>query len=105
MDKNDSNTIKYKVFTMNLDKKSLTKNHEEINLTSMEFKLMHIFMNNPGIVFSRESLIESAFDNYEAFDRGIDSHIKKIRQKIEEDTKKPIYIRTKYGIGYVFGGD
>jgi DNA-binding response OmpR family regulator len=105
LDKKNINIIKYGIFTLDLDKKTLKKNNEEISLTSMEFNLMHIFLSNPGMVFSRESLIKSAFDNYEAFDRGIDSHIKKIRQKIEEDTKKPKYIKTKYGIGYVFGGD
>jgi DNA-binding response OmpR family regulator len=104
-DDDKDNLIKCGIFIMDMDKKTLYKNGREIILTSMEFNLMNIFMNNPGKVFTREGLIESAFSNYDAYDRGIDSHIKKIRQKIEEDTKKPKYIKTKYGAGYIFGGD
>ena len=104
-DEEKNSKIECGIFTMDIDKKTMHKKGDEIVLTSMEFDLMQIFMENPGRVFARESLIESAFPNYDAFDRGIDSHIKKIRQKIEEDTKKPKYIKTKYGAGYVFRGD
>ena len=43
--------------------------------------------------------------DYEGFDRNIDTFIKKLRKKIEEDHKNPEYIKTKYGAGYIFGGD
>ena len=50
--------------------------------------------------------MEDAFGSeYDGFDRNIDSYIKKIRQKIEENSKKPNYLKTKYGAGYIFGGE
>jgi DNA-binding response OmpR family regulator len=54
---------------------------------------------------SREQLIEQAYgDDYEGFDRNIDSYVKKIRQKIEQDPRNPRVLVTKYGAGYQFGG-
>lgn len=76
-----------------------------LNLTSNEFKILKVFLSNPGQVFSRELLVEKAFGvDYDGFDRTIDTHIKNIRHKIENNSKKPIYILTIYGMGYKFGG-
>ena len=78
----------------------------EIDITSKEFSILKIFFENRGKVFTREDLIASAFGyDYEGFDRNIDTFIKKLRKKIEEDHKNPEYIKTKYGAGYIFGGD
>ncbi|WP_461206329.1 response regulator transcription factor [Clostridium sp. DL1XJH146] len=84
----------------------LFKNEEEINITSTEFYLLHTFMKNKGQVLTREQLMHLSFGyDYEGFDRNIDSYIKRIRQKIEENPKKPTLLITKYGAGYIFGGD
>lgn len=84
----------------------LFKNEEEIIITSTEFHLLRIFMNNKGLVLTRQRLIQLAFGyEYEGFDRNIDTYIKRIRQKIEDDPKTPVYLVTKYGTGYVFGGE
>lgn len=74
------------------------------NLTPNEFKILKFLIRNPNRAFTREELIEKimGFD-YEGFDRTIDAHIKNLRQKIEDDTKNPIYIKTIYGVGYKFG--
>jgi len=81
------------------------KNGTIIELTGTEFKLLHIFMKNKGQILTREQLIEKSFGyDYDGFDRNIDSYIKRLRQKIEDDPKLPKYLVTKYGIGYVFGG-
>ena len=83
----------------------LYKNDEEIDLTSVEYKLLEVLFRNKGQVLSREQLIRLAFGSeYEGYDRNIDSYIKRIRQKIEEDPKKPKLLISKYGAGYVFGG-
>jgi DNA-binding response OmpR family regulator len=59
----------------------------------------------PNKVFTRDELIASALgDEFEGFDRAVDSHIKNIRQKIQSDPKNPLYILTMHGIGYKFGG-
>ncbi len=76
-----------------------------LNFTPNEFKLFYVFLVNPGHIFAREQLIEKAFGyDYDGFDRTIDTHIKNIRQKIEDDPKNPMYILTVYGMGYKFGG-
>lgn len=78
---------------------------EEIPLTTAEYRLMHALFRNQGRVMSREQLIEQAYgDDYEGYDRNIDSYIKKIRQKIEKDPRHPQLLLTKYGAGYQFGG-
>ena len=83
----------------------LQKSNVDIELTSTEFKLIHTFMRNKGQILTREQLIEQSFGkDYDGIDRNIDSYIKRIRQKIEEDPKNPTILVTKYGAGYVFGG-
>lgn len=90
---------------LDLNKQKLYKNEYEIDITSKEFQIIYAFFKNPRQILSREQLIELAFSNgFDGFDRTIDSHIKKIRHKIEEDTKNPKYLKTKYGAGYIFGG-
>jgi len=69
-------------------------------------KLLAALMKYPGRVFSRNELIDLAMGSeFEGFDRAIDSHIKNIRQKIEDDPKAPVYIITVHGLGYKFGGE
>ncbi|PRR76619.1 response regulator transcription factor [Clostridium thermopalmarium] len=74
-----------------------------VSLTTNEFKILTALLTNPGQVFSREQLVEKAFGiDYEGFDRTIDTHIKNIRHKIEDNPKEPKYIITIYGMGYKF---
>ena len=84
----------------------LFRGESEIPLTAAEYHLLHALYRNQGRVMSREQLIEQAFgEGYEGYDRNIDSYIKKIRQKIETDPRRPQILLTKYGAGYVFGGN
>ncbi|NLJ98956.1 MAG: response regulator transcription factor [Tissierellia bacterium] len=90
---------------VDIDKMIVRKNGKNIYLTSNEFKVLVSLLTRPGQVFSREQLIELAFGyDYDGFDRTIDTHIKNIRQKIENNPKNPSYILTIYGAGYKFGG-
>lgn len=92
--------------TVDLKNSKVRKKEQEINLTPYEYKLLITLMRYPKKVFTRDELIEVAFGSeYEGFDRAIDSHIKNLRQKIENDPKKPEYVITVHGIGYKFGGD
>ncbi len=84
----------------------LYKNDEEVTLTSVEYKLLKVLFKNKGQILSREQLITLAFGSeYEGYDRNIDSYIKRIRHKIEDDPGKPKMLVSKYGAGYIFGGD
>ena len=76
----------------------------EVSLTNTKYKILLLLVNNQKKIFTREELLELVTeDHYEKFDRIIDVHIKNLRQKIEEDTKKPKIIQTVYGVGYKFG--
>jgi len=84
----------------------IKKNQVEINLTPNEYKLLAALIKYPSKVFTREDLIRIALgDEFEGYDRAVDSHIKNLRQKIEKDPKNPLYVMTIYGIGYKFGGE
>lgn len=86
-----------------IKKMKVKKAGEYVNLTTNEFKVLLALLTNPGQVFSREQLVQKAFgEDYEGFDRTIDSYIKNIRQKIEDNHKEPKYIITVYGMGYKF---
>lgn len=83
----------------------VAKNEDLVSLTPNEYKILLLLASNPGQIFSRERLVESAFGvDYDGFDRTIDTHIKNIRYKIEDNPKTPKYILTVYGVGYKFGG-
>ena len=104
----ESDEIVYSIDDLKLYAKSmkLYKGNKEVELTSVEFKLLFTLFRNKGQVLSRDQLIELAFGTeYEGYDRNIDSYIKRIRQKIEDEPKKPRLLTTKYGAGYVFGGN
>jgi len=74
------------------------------SVTPNEFNILSLLIRNPKRVFTRDELIEKCFgDEYDGFDRVIDTHIKNLRQKIEEDARNPKYIKTVHGVGYTFG--
>jgi DNA-binding response OmpR family regulator len=63
-------------------------------------------MTHQHHILTRDQIIDDAFGiDYDGNDRTIDSYIKRLRQKIEASPKDPLYLKTKYGQGYVFGGD
>lgn len=82
------------------------KNGEEISLTPNEYKILHTLVQYPNQVFTRSRIVNVALGfDFDGYDRTIDTHIKNIRQKIEDDYKNPTYIVTVYGAGYKFMGD
>jgi len=90
---------------INIEKMVIKKQGQPITLTSNEFKILIALLTNPGQVFSREQLVNKAFGtDYDGFDRTVDTHIKNIRCKIEDNPKKPRYIISIYGMGYKFQG-
>lgn len=81
------------------------KRDKAISLTASEFRILLGLAERPNIVFSREQLVNivQGYD-FEGYDRVIDAHIKNLRHKIEDDTQKPMFIKTVYGAGYKFIG-
>ena len=75
----------------------------QVELTPKEFDLLRLFAGNPGRVFPRKYLLEKIWDySYEGYDRTIDSHINRLRAKIEQNPDNPQLVLTVWGIGYKF---
>ncbi|MDP4091119.1 MAG: response regulator transcription factor [Bacillota bacterium] len=88
---------------VDIKKMTVKKQGKVAVLTAHEFKVLTVLLTHPGQLFSREHLVEIAFGmDYEGFDRTIDTYIKNIRQKIEDNPKTPVYLTTIYGAGYKF---
>lgn len=88
---------------INNEERQVYKKGEVIDLTPNEFDILYTLAKNKGKVFSREMLIEIVFGmDFEGYDRTVDTHIKNIRKKIEEDSKNPKYIHTVVKVGYKF---
>lgn len=81
----------------------LYKKNEEIDLTYMEYKLLNLFMTEPGRVFTKAQIFEKVWENeYYYTDNTVVVYISKLRDKIEEDSKDPKIIKTVRGLGYRF---
>jgi len=99
----DAVVIEYEDFYLNSRNQTVLVRGREIALTAAEFKLLKVLASNPNRVFSRERLMDAVQGReFDGIDRTIDVHISKLRNKIEEDTKKPRWIKTIWGSGYRF---
>jgi DNA-binding response OmpR family regulator len=75
----------------------------ELTLTATEFRLLEFLMSRPGIVFSREQLLNAVWGHDRAVtDRTVDVYILRLRQKVEADPTNPLYVRSVRGFGYSF---
>jgi two-component system response regulator VicR len=75
----------------------------EIPLTRREFELLHYMARHPGVVFSREQLLQDVWGyDYFGDERTVDVTIRRLREKLEADPSNPVYILTRRGVGYFF---
>ncbi len=82
-------------------KHEVKKRDIAVNLTPNEYKILLAMIKYPNKTFTREELISIALgEDFEGFDRTVDTHIKNLRQKIEDDPKVPRYLHTVHGVGY-----
>ncbi|BES64839.1 response regulator YycF [Gottschalkiaceae bacterium SANA] len=104
-DKPAEQVIKVEDFTINTLGRKVSARNKEINLTAKEFDLLLLLATNPGKVFTREELLEIIW-GYEYFGdlRTVDVHIRRLREKIEENSSQAEYVLTKWGVGYYFKG-
>lgn len=95
-------------FSVDLDQHIATRylNPQEpeiLDLTTLEFKLLSTFLSYPGRVWSRTQLIDQLWDNnFFGDERVVDTHIRRLRKKIEPDAEKPKFVKTVVGVGYKF---
>lgn len=91
--------------TINLDARTVSINETPVSLTPSEYSLLLTLATHPGRTYTRDELIQQALrDDFEGYDRVIDTHMKNLRQKIEPDAKLPRYLITAHGVGYRFSG-
>ena len=87
--------------TLNRETREVRIGNRSADLTPSEFDLLSALMSAPGRVFSRLDLLDVIQGvRYEGYERTIDTHVKNLRAKVEEDPRKPTHIETVYGIGY-----
>ncbi len=89
---------------MNLDDYSVTKNGNKIELTSKEFDILKLLLQNPKKVYTKEQLYSLVWkDTYYGDENAVNVHISRLRNKIEDNPRKPRYVITVWGIGYKLG--
>jgi two-component system phosphate regulon response regulator OmpR len=99
----DVKPLEFGEFVFDLARRTLTRNGEDVPLTTGEFAVLKAFARHPRVPLSREKLMEMARGReYEAFDRSLDVQISRLRKIVEPDPSKPRYIQTVWGLGYVF---
>jgi DNA-binding response OmpR family regulator len=86
--------------------RAVYRDRSAVSLTPSEYRLLVTLAGRPGRTYTRDELIRLALpDDFEGYDRVIDTHMKNLRQKIEPDAKRPRYIQTVHGVGYRFHGE
>ncbi len=99
--KEESEVLSVGTLSLDMAKRVVRKEEEEVPLTVREFDLLELFMRNPGRVYSRDSLLDLVWGyDFEGDPRTVDVHIRRLREKVENDSANPTIICTKWGVGY-----
>ena len=100
------NEIKFGALVVDIEKRKVILKEKSIYLTAREFDLLHIFVTHPGKVYTRTQLLNKVWGiGFEGYEHTVNSHINRLRAKIESDATHPDYILTVWGIGYKFTDD
>lgn len=95
--------IKVNDLTIEASKRKVTLRGDRIDLTPKEFDLLHLLASHPGKTYTREQLLNILWGyQYNGYEHTVNSHINRLRSKIEPDISKPTYILTSWGVGYRF---
>jgi DNA-binding response OmpR family regulator len=99
----DKKQIEFGELFVDLEKRTVKLRGEKIELTAKEFDLLALFARNPGKAYTRQSLLDVVWGyQFEGYDHTVNSHINRLRAKIEADPANPKYIQTVWGVGYKF---
>jgi DNA-binding response OmpR family regulator len=97
--------LSYKDLILDTEKRSVSRGGEAVSLTRDEYNILALLMSRQAKIFTREEILDAVKGgDFDGFDRVVDTHIKKLRAKIGDDSKSPDYIVTVYGMGYRCGG-
>ena len=101
--KASENTLAAGNISLNLDARNAYRAGNLVDLTAKEFDVIEFLMRNPNRVYSREALLDTIWAyEYRSDIRTVDVHIRRLREKLEENPAEPKYILTKWGVGYYF---
>ena len=106
-DLSDAEAVSFEGGLLTLDghRYEVKRSGRPVSLTATEFKVLFTLASSPDRVMTRSELVERALGyQFEGYERSIDAHVKNIRQKIQDDPRKPTFILTVYGVGYKFIG-
>ncbi len=93
----------YDAFEISDETYSISLNQDRLDLTPVEFRLLKMFLQNPGRVFNRDQILNNVFeDGRIVLDRTVDTHVKNLRHKLKSASQEHDFIRSVYGIGYSF---
>lgn len=99
----NSNVLNIGDMRIDCDSRSLFIRGKEIYLTAKEFDLLELLAFNPNRVYSRDVLLKTVWGaDYPGDGRTVDVHIRRLREKIEDNSSEPKYVHTKWGVGYYF---
>lgn len=94
------------VITVDFNKHLVLVDNNPVGLTTTEFEILKLFLRRPGMVFSREQILDSLWDiEGDVFNRSVDVLISRLRQKLGDDPRHPRFIKTVWGSGYMLIGD
>ena len=97
------NSLTIGSITLDLDARNAYRSGTLVDLTAKEFDVIEFLMRNPNRVYSRENLLDTIWAyEYRSDIRTVDVHIRRLREKLEENPAEPKYILTKWGVGYYF---
>ena len=100
---NSDGLIRYGDLTIDQSKHRVSVAGREVDLTAREFELLACFARNPGRVYSRTQLLDQVWGyNHEGYEHTVNTHINRLRAKIEKNAADPKYILTVWGVGYKF---
>ena len=103
---NAKTNLSYGDIVILLDKRELFRKQEKIDLSFIEFEILHLLMRSPGRVFSKEQIYDIIWNEpYSGDYNVVMRHICNIREKIEDDPGHPVFIQTVRGVGYRFNGN
>ncbi len=101
--KEESDVIRAGEMVIDSEKRSVTLNRMSVEVTAREFDLLLHFARNPGRVYTRTDLLDRVWGyGHDGYEHTVNSHINRLRSKIEQDPAKPRYILTVWGTGYKF---
>ena len=88
---------------IDIDRRQVTLKGKAVDLTAREFELLLFFARHPGRVYNRMQLLDQVWGyNHDGYEHTVNSHINRLRAKIEEDPSSPTYVHTVWGVGYKF---